>query len=162
MILSTGDGGDVLSTQLRYDGRFGDHAAIETLPELSVDAVSPRVNVSSGGETGRVRSSTGDGENGDVLHRCDLQIMYSFGSYDARRVDKGDSRAESQLSLLSISPDEELALIGKTEHMAASSGNKDGEEGTIELGGEKYGFRIVGVAQLLEGVVSPRVHGKLR
>ena len=69
VVLSTGDGGDVFSTQLCYDGRLSDHAAIETLSELSVDASSPRVDVSGGGETGGVRSSTGDRENGDVFHR---------------------------------------------------------------------------------------------
>ena len=162
MVLSAGDGGDVFSAQLRHNGRLGDRGAVETLSELSVDAVSPGIDVSSGGETSGVRSSGCNGENGDVFHRRDLRITYPINSCDARGVDEGDSRAESQLSLLSVSPGEELTLVGKTEHVRASGGNENGEEGRVELGGEKHGFRVVRVAQLLERVVSPGVHGKLR
>ena len=68
VVLSTGDGGDVFSAQLCYNGGLSDHGTIETLSELSVDAVSPRVDVSGGGKTGRVRSSTSDREDGDVFH----------------------------------------------------------------------------------------------
>ena len=154
MVLSAVDAVDVHSVESRQVRRLSCDRHVESQTQLSVRAISPHVNAPVVADAGAVEAAACDRHHRKALEQG--QSLWLTHISDG---------AQSELSVISSAPCDDLSVVGQTESVSRSccqlnrETERNGEQMQLCRNREKWLRKRL--SELRSDIVAPRIHREL-